>query len=77
MRVALNIVRYIIAAALFGFGVIVIVGFVGVLLEEPLEEPLWQHVLSVSFMGVLPIVGAVLLFFLKLPSRSPEPKSET
>jgi hypothetical protein len=67
MRITLNIARFIIAAALFGFGVIIIVGFIGVVLEGPLDEPLWQHVLSVSFMGVLPILGAVLLFFLKIP----------
>jgi hypothetical protein len=67
MRTALNIAKFIIAAALFGFGCVIIVGFVGVLLEGPLEDPLWQHLLSVSFMGLLPILGAVLLFFLKIP----------
>jgi len=72
MRTALKIAKFIIAAALFGFGVVIIVGFVGVLLEGPLEEPLWQHLLSVSFMGVLPILGAVLLFFLKTPLPRPQ-----
>ena len=72
MRAALKIARFVIAAALFGFGVVIIVGFIGVLLEGPMEEPLWQHLLSVSFMGVLPILGAVLLLFLKIPLPRPQ-----
>ncbi len=72
MRTALNITKFIIAAALFGFGVVIIVGFVGVLLDGPLDEPLWHHLLSVGFMGVLPILGAVLLFFLKIPLARPQ-----
>jgi|SRR6516164_378114 hypothetical protein len=69
MRTALKIGKFIIAAALFGFGCVIIVGFIGVLLEGPLEDPLWQHILSVSFMGILPIIGAVFLFFLKIPEH--------
>jgi hypothetical protein len=59
MRTALNIARFTIAAALFGFGTVIIVGFVEVLLEGPLEDPLWEHILFVSFMGLLPVIGAV------------------
>jgi hypothetical protein len=70
MRFFLNIARFVVAVALLGFGVVIIVGFIGVLLEEPLEDPLWQHLLWVTFMGVLPILGAVLLFFLKVPHAS-------
>lgn len=70
MRILLHIAKFVVAAALFGFGVVIIVGFIGVLLEGPLDGPLWQHLLFVIFMGVLPILGAVLLFFLWIPQAS-------
>lgn len=70
MRILLHIAKFVVAAALFGLGVVIIVGFIGVLLEGPLDGPLWQHLLFVTFMGVLPILGAVLLFFLKIPQTS-------
>jgi hypothetical protein len=58
----MNILRVIVAVALFGFGLIIVVGFIGVMLEDQPEDPLWVHLLSVTFMGILPIVAAVLLF---------------
>ena len=76
MRGALNILRRITATLLFGFGVVIIVGFVWVMVEGGDETPMWQHLLCVAFMGVLPVVGALLLFFIKRPSSSSATISE-
>jgi len=70
MTTALKVFKFIVAAALFGFGVVIVVGFLGTWMDGELEEPLWQHWLSVAFMGVLPIAGAVLLFFIRIRPRS-------
>ena len=74
MRTALKVIKFIVALALFGFGAVIVVGFLATWLSGELEEPLWQHGLAVVFMGVLPIVGGVLLLLIKgRPPVEPHP----
>lgn len=69
MRTLLKVFKFIVAFALFGFGVVIVVGFLGTMFAGELDEPLWQHWLSVAFMGVLPIAGGILLFFVRVGPR--------
>ena len=69
MRTPLKITKFVVALALFGFGAVVVVGFLATWLAGELEEPFWQHGLAVAFMGVLPILGGVLLLVTR--SRPP------
>jgi hypothetical protein len=73
MRTALKVIKFVVALALFGFGTVIVVGFIGTWLDGELDEPLWQHWLAVAFMGVLPIIGGVLLLLMRRRSPAEPP----
>jgi len=70
MRSILKALRLITAILLLGFGLIIIAGFLWVMIQGGDETPVWQHLLFVGFMGVLPVAGAMFLFFLKSSPKS-------
>ena len=70
MRSILNALRLTTAVLLLGFGLIIIIGFSWVMIQGGDDTPVWQHLLFVGFMGVLPVAGAMFLFFLKRSHKS-------
>jgi drug/metabolite transporter (DMT)-like permease len=72
MRGILKALRLITAILLLGFGLVIVAGFVWVMIEGGDETPLWQHLLMVGFMGVLPVAAAMFLFFFKDSPKSPD-----
>jgi hypothetical protein len=70
MHTALKVIRFIVALALFGFGSVIVVGFIATMAEGDTNEPLWHHLLAVTFMGVLPILGGVFLLLVR--GRAPK-----
>ena len=67
MRIALNIIKWIIASILAFFGFSMIVGFLADRIQGTSDTPLLFDLIFVTLIGLVPLGGGIMLFCMQLP----------
>src|SRR5262245_39957966 len=65
MRTLLTVLRWCVALILCAWGIYMVTGFVAEKFDGGSEQPMWFDLLFVTFIGLVPLAGGLMLIFIK------------